>query len=529
MVFLAEKTVDIPTKDLLSWTFDNVPYDQDAMIYIDAADPSRSISASQARIIIRQLVAGFMLLAWKRVIVCAYIRVIAAGGVFTGTNPSYTSHKLTHHIKTSRAKFLIAEPEVLTNVLTAAKECNIQSSNIWIFDVLGQTIPDSFKSFRDLMKHGEEDWVRFGDEETSRKTTAARLFSSGTTGPPKAAALSHFNLVAQHVLAYEQAPRPYTIRRILALPMFHAACVPVAHTTALKGGHVSVVMRRFELIPFLNNAEKYQINELMVVPPIAIAIIMSGVAGDKLRSIKHAGVGAAPMGKESQEKLKKLFAPGATMTQAFGMTETSCICAQFWFWEDDTTGSVGRMLPNIDAKIIDDDSNDITAYGVRGELCVRGPTIIAVENEAANRLSFDSSNFFKTGDIVYCDSKTKTWYIVDRKKELIKVRGFQVAPPEIESILLSHPSIVDAAVIGIKGSDADGEMPRAYVVKRPGEESKNLGEKDVKEWCGERLARYKELTGSVKFVEAIPKNASGKILKRMLREQADKEGKMARL
>ncbi|KAF7913218.1 hypothetical protein EAE99_010840 [Botrytis elliptica] len=494
MVFLAEKTVGIPTKDLLSWTLDNVPYDQDAVIYIDAADPSRSISASQARIIIRQLVAGFHAAG-----------IIAAGGVFTGTNPSYTSHELTHHIKTSRAKFLIAEPEILTNVLIAAKECKIHSSNIWIFDVLGQTIPDSFKSFRDLMKHGEEDWVRFDNEDTSRKTTAARLFSSGTTGPPKAAALSHFNLVAQHVLAYEQAPRPYTIRRILALPMFHVACVPVAHTTALKGGHVSVVMRRFELIPYLNNAEKYQINEIMVVPPIAIAIIMSGVAGDKLRSIKHAG--------------------------AFGMTETTCICAQFWFWEDDTTGSVGRMLPNIDAKIIDDDGNDITAYEVRGELCVRGPTIIAgyFENETANRLSFDSDNFFKTGDIVYCDSKTKTWYIVDRKKELIKVRGFQVAPPEIESVLLSHPLIVDAAVIGVKGSDADGEMPRAYVVKRPGEESKDLEEKDVKEWCGERLARYKELTGGVKFVEAIPKNASGKILKRMLREQADKEGKTARL
>lgn len=109
-------------------------------------------------------------------------------------------------------------------------------------------------------------------------------------------------------------------------------------------------MRRFELISYLNNAEKYQINEVMVVPPIAIAIIMSGVAGDKLRSIEHAGVGAAPMGKESQEKLKQLCAPGATLTQAFGMTETTCICAQFWFWEDDTTGSVGRMLPNIDAK-----------------------------------------------------------------------------------------------------------------------------------------------------------------------------------
>ncbi|TGO62209.1 hypothetical protein BCON_0021g00220 [Botryotinia convoluta] len=312
------------------------------------------------------------------------------------------------------------------------------------------------------MKHGEEDWVRFDNEETSRKTTAARLFSSGTTGPPKAAALFHFNLVAQHVLAYEQAPRPYTIRRILALSMFHVACIPVAHTTTLKGGHVSVVMRRFELTLYLNNAEKYQINEIMVVPPIAIAIIMFGVAGDKLRSIKHAGVGAAPMGKESQEKLKQLCAPGATLTQAFGMAVTCCICAQFWFWEDDTTGSVGRMLPNIDAKIIDDDGNDITAYGIRGELCVRGPTIIAgyFENETANRLFFDSDNFFKTGDIVYCDSKTKTWYIVDRKKELLEVRGFQVAPPEIESVLLSHPLIVDAAVIGVKGSDADAQSLR---------------------------------------------------------------------
>lgn len=130
---------------------------------------------------------------------------------------------------------------------------------------------------------------------------------------------------------------------------------------------------------------------------------------------------------------------------------------------------------------------------------------------------------------MYCDSNTKKWYIVDRKKELIKVRGFQVAPPEIEFILLSHPLIVDAAVIGVRGSVGDGEMPRAYVVKRPVKESKKLEEKDVKEWCGKRLAKYKELTGGIRFVEAIPKNASGKILKRTLREQAEIESKTARL
>ncbi|CAD6441605.1 6a52cfbf-8984-433f-9ed1-2d116ac6e905 [Sclerotinia trifoliorum] len=543
MVFLAENSVYIPTKDLLSWIFDDIPYDQDTKIYIDANDPSRSISPKQARLIIRKLVAGFHAAGLEKGdCVCLhsfndiyysmiFLGIIAAGGIFTGTNPSYTSHELIHHIKTSEAKFLITEPKMLTNILASAKECDIQSSNIWIFDVLEQVIPDGFKSFNELMKHGEEDWIRFDDEKVSRETTAARLFSSGTTGPPKAAVLSHYNLVAQHTLVYEQARRPYTLRRVVALPMFHAACVPSVHTSALKAGHVSIVMRRFELNPFLHHVKAHQTNELMLVPPIAIALIMSGLAGDKLKTIKHAAIGAAPMGKEAQEKLKQLCAPGATATQVFGMTETSCICTMFHYWEDDNTGSVGRMLPNIDAKIIDDEGNDITAYDVRGELCVRGPTIISgyYKNQPANQLSFDSSQFFKTGDIAYCSHPSKKWYIISRKKELIKVRGFQVAPAEIESVLLSHPLIIDAAVIGIKGSDADGEMPRAYVVRRHGEEGSRLEEKDVKGWCGERLARYKELNGGVRFVETIPKNASGKILKRILEEQAEREMKMARL
>ena len=146
------------------------------------------------------------------------------------------------------------------------------------------------------------------------------------------------------------------------------------------------------------------------------------------------------------------------------------------------------------------------------------------ENPKANAESFDSEGFFKTGDIVYRDGKSKKWYVVDRKKELIKVRGFQVAPPEIETVLLSHPHIVDAAVIGIKHHhEPDVEHPRAYVVKRPVPESQSLDEKTVKAYCAERLARFKELTGGVHFVDAIPKNASGKILKRVLRERAKEE------
>lgn len=151
------------------------------------------------------------------------------------------------------------------------------------------------------------------------------------------------------------------------------------------------------------------------------------------------------------------------------------------------------------------------------------------ENPSANSLSFDSDGFFKTGDIVYSDGKSQKWYIIDRKKELIKVRGFQIAPPEIEGVLLSHPGIVDAAVIGIKnkGSGKEGEevveRPRAYVVRRPGKEGEEVNEELVLQWCGERLAKYKELSGGVRIVESIPKNPSGKILKRVLREEAEKE------
>jgi acyl-CoA synthetase (AMP-forming)/AMP-acid ligase II len=162
---------------------------------------------------------------------------------------------------------------------------------------------------------------------------------------------------------------------------------------------------------------------------------------------------------------------------------------------------------------------------VRGELCVRGSTVTPgyYKNPEANAQSFDSDGWYKTGDIAYCDEATRKWYIVDRKKELIKVRGFQVAPPELEAVLLSHPQIVDAAVIGITIPGADTEFPRAYVVRRPGNKGEKLTETDVQKYVLERLARFKALTGGVKFVGSIAKNPSGKILKRVLREDAKKE------
>lgn len=312
--------------------------------------------------------------------------------------------------------------------------------------------------------------------------------------------------------------------------MFHAAIVPVAHTTPLRSGHTSYVMRRFELEPYLSSIQRFSITELSLVPPLVIALLMSPLTKKySLKSVSLISCGAAPLSKEAQNKLKEEHCSSdCVFNQVWGMTETSCVATMFPYSESDDTGSVGRPIPNLDIKIADDEGRDITAYNVPGEICVRGPTVIPgyFENEAANAQTFDQEGYLKTGDIGYCDARTKKWYIIDRKKELIKVRGFQVAPPEVEGVLLLHPQIIDAAVIGVKnmpGQPPDVECPRAYVVRRPGEEGKKLTQAEVKQWCGTRLAKYKELTGGVVFVDVIPKNASGKILKRILRDMAKVE------
>lgn len=180
--------------------------------------------------------------------------------------------------------------------------------------------------------------------------------------------------------------------------------------------------------------------------------------------------------------------------------------------------------PNFVSRIVDNDNADITGYNITGEICVRGATVIpGYLNDPIGDQAFDSEGFYHTGDVGYCDPSSKLWYIVDRKKELIKVRAWQVAPPELEAVLLSHPEVADAAVIGVQFSRDEGQLPRAYVVRKSGSDENSLNEEGVKKFMESRLAQYKRLDGGVKFVKAIPKTASGKILKRLLRDEAKKE------
>ncbi|KAF2464098.1 4-coumarate-CoA ligase-like protein [Lindgomyces ingoldianus] len=577
MPFLAEEHIAIPNKDLLSWMFDGQTYDQDKPIYIDAADPSRTICSRQARSTVRKLCAGFKTIGLKEDdCVCmlsfndiyysmAFLGIISFGGIFAGSNPSHTTYELTHAFKTAAVRALLVEPDLLPNALKAAKECNIPASRIFVFDHHTPLSTSSncssrwveelgseekwggLRSWRSLMECGECDWERWDDEERSKRKTAARLFSSGTTGLPKAVDMSHYNFVAQHTMVLEYKERDYDVVRLLCTPMFHVSNVPRAHTSPLRGGMKTFIMKRFDLESWLRNVERFQITEGNLVPPMVIQIINSPLTkAYSLHSIRYAWVGAAPLAPSPQARFKALLRSSAPFNQVWGMSETSCIATMIHYPEHDPTGSVGRFLPNLDAKLVDDFGRDVSGYDIPGELCVRGPLIVKgyFENEAANRESWDQEGYFHTGDIAVRRRENGLWYIVDRKKELIKVRGFQVAPAELEGVLLMHPDIADAAVLGVPaGGDGSGEsadtqtgsegagrigdagrsgseVPRAYLVRKKGSA---LMEKDVNLYMREKLAGYKQLDGGVIFLEAIPKNASGKILKKELREMARRE------
>lgn len=269
------------------------------------------------------------------------------------------------------------------------------------------------------MSYGEYDWMKWDDEARSKSTTAARLFSSGTTGFPKAVEMTHHNFIAQHTMVLEHKPRDYEIIRLLCTPMFHVSNVPRAHTSPLRSGLLTYVMRRFELQSWLQNIEHFGVTEVNMVPPMVIQVINSPLIKKyNLSSIRNSWVGAAPLAAEPQARYKALLRPDAPFNQVWGMSETSCIATMCHYPEHDATGSVGRSLPNMDMKLVDEEGRDITDYDVRGELCVRGPLIVKgyYNNSRANAESWDKDGYFHTGDIAMRKRNNGLWYIIDRKK-----------------------------------------------------------------------------------------------------------------
>lgn len=429
-------------------------------------------------------------------------------------------------MKLCKTKMVIVERDLAKNVLEAAKQAGIPRERVLVFDhgspASASKDIDGLKSWRTLFDHGEADWVRYRGDKV-KKAIAAFLSTSGTTGLPKAGMVTHYNLIAQKTAVFDAKPRRWEIRRVIGSPAFHAATVPTAHFTPLSNGMKVFIMRRFSVDAFLKAVQDFKITEAPLVPPMIVGVLNSpNVNKFDLSSIRYATSGAAPLGKEQQRRFKALLRKDAYVTQVWGMTETTCIASMFEANEYDESGSVGRMVANVDCKLIDDNGQDVTANDTRGEICVRGPTVIPgyFENPDANK-DWDAEGYFHTGDIGV-RNKDGLYFLVDRKKELIKVRGFQVAPPELEAVLYDHPAVAEAAVIGItvgQGEDKT-EQPRAYVVKKDG---KQVTESELAKFVEGRVAKYKRLDGGVIFMRDIPKNPSGKILKKDLREMAKKE------
>ena len=340
MPFLAKVHASIPNTDILSWSFDQITYDQDQPIYIDALNPRNAISARQARTMVRKIIAGLRALGLQKGD-CAcinsfndihypmfFLGLVGAGGIFSGVNPGYTPHELAHTLKIAKVKFMLVMPSLLEATLKATDQVGIPREKVIIFNPNGEEAPKGFLQWQDLLSHGEQDWIRFDDLQTAKFTPAARLFSSGTTGLPKAADLSHRNLIAQHTLVFETNPRPWQRSVLLALPMFHAATAPSAFCSYIRPGDKGYVLPRFEPERWFWAHEEYQITDLTVVPPIAILAINSPLSKKySLKSIKVANCGAAPLDKLPQSRLQKLIGEDVPFTQVWGMVSGRCSIA----------------------------------------------------------------------------------------------------------------------------------------------------------------------------------------------------------
>ncbi|ESN97367.1 hypothetical protein HELRODRAFT_85499 [Helobdella robusta] len=342
-------------------------------------------------------------------------------------------------------------------------------------------------------------------------------FSSGTTGVPKAVQLTHRNVIcnSQQVLDRERLDYHKEDKILSVLPYFHIYGCMANMLACLLTGSTQIIMSKFDPEMFLKCIDYYKCSYLTVVPPMLLFMCRHPLAiNTTFPNVRAIVTGAAPTPVSLIEEIRKKLKAGAIVKQAYGLTETSpalSINLNSRLKDD----SVGTLLAHTELKVLDA-NNKILPRNQNGELCVRGPQIMKgyYRNAAANEQTFTEDGWLRTGDIGSVD-ENGFLYLFDRSKELIKVKGFQVAPAELESILLSHPLVADSAVIGVP-DDKLGEKPRAYVVlKKDG----SVREEELVRFVAGKVAAFKRLTGGVQFVQEVPKSQTGKILRRVLKEK----------
>jgi acyl-CoA synthetase (AMP-forming)/AMP-acid ligase II len=424
-----------------------------------------------------------------------------AGGTVTTINPLYNAEEIAHQLKDSGAKFLIVFAQALENAKKAAEDAGVEE----VF-VLGDA--EGATPVTELLGEplAEQVQVDPGD-------TVALPYSSGTTGLPKGVMLSHRNLVANILQARSSLEMTDDDVVIGVLPFFHIYGMTVIMNMGLHGGVTTVTMPRFDLEQFLSLIQEHKVTRGYVVPPIALALAKHPLV-DKydVSSLRLVLSGAAPLGAELEQACQERL--GCQVVQGYGMTETSPVSHTAPQGKH-KPGTIGPVLPKMECRIVDPETGeDVEQPGERGELWMRGPNIMKgyLNNDEATRETIDEDGWLHTGDVAVVD-EDGYFAIVDRVKELIKYKGFQVAPAELEALLLEHPGVADAAVIPLPDEEA-GEIPKAFLVLK----DDSTTPEDVQQFVAERVSTYKQIR-AVEMVDEIPKSASGKILRRVLRDR----------
>ncbi|MGW5419134.1 4-coumarate--CoA ligase family protein [Streptomyces sp. NPDC003943] len=446
----------------------------------------------------------------------AFYAATRAGAAVTTVHPLATPEEFAKQLRDSSARWIVTVSPLLATARAAAELAG-GVAEIFVCDRVpeGSHEGEGARSLQDFLgSTAPEPEVEVDPAED----LAALPYSSGTTGVPKGVMLTHAS-IATNLAQLEPLMPMGTGDRILAvLPFFHVYGLTALMNAPLRRGATVVVLPRFELDGFLAAIEKHRINALYVAPPIVLALAKHpAVAEYDLSSLKYIVCSAAPLDAALAEACSaRLGLP--PILQAYGMTELSPATHLVPLAAGNPPpGTVGKLLPSTGMRLVslDDPAKDVPP-GEAGEIVIRGPQVMKgyLGRPEATAAMVDADGWLHTGDIGRVDEDG--WlYVVDRVKELIKYKGFQVPPAELEALLLTHDGIADAAVIGVR--DADGtEIPKAFVVRQP--HAAGLGAEDVLAYVAGRVAPYKKIR-QVEFIDTVPRAASGKILRRELRDR----------
>ncbi|KAJ4345225.1 uncharacterized protein N0V89_011354 [Didymosphaeria variabile] len=531
-------TIPVPEESVQKWvfgsSFDALP---DIKAYIDADHPdTRYLSLSHFRHTAKRIALGLQkagLSPGDRALVFAsnsiqypalFMGIIMAGGIFTGASPGFGAAELAYQLKDSGARFIIAQQSSLTVAVEAASKVGITTDHLYSFDgsiaPAGESKSNGITHWSALLSDTAEA-ERFGWVEpvNPRETTCCLNYSSGTTGLPKGVEITHHAYIANGEAHVHMEMRKSLAKvkpatgiktSICFMPMYHAAGQTVFAVNNPKMRVSTYIMPFYDLEKFLKHVEEWKVSSLGLVPQVVLQLAKSPlVARYNLDSVDDVVCGTAPLAPEISREFEQRIWPGGDnfVRQGWGMSELTCAGA-LWSYDDDVrTASVGELVPNASLRMRNSDG-EVTEPNKPGEIWFSGPTVMKGywRNSKATEEAVVEENgerWLRTGDVAYVDKygPGAKIFIVDRLKELIKVRGFQVSPSELEGVLLDRDDIVDAGVVGI--NIEGGEAPRAYIVRRPGSD---VTEKEIMDWMKKSVANYKHLRGGVVFVDSIPRS-----------------------